>query len=110
MQRVKSLNVLQKARSEELAKNDLDGDDAVDILRRMRKAPKGNHPYIRAFHTPFTIFLCCQGQIDFIFSLVLRGAKFVLNWDDTGSVIRKPSRESSKILLSSGVVNYEKNY
>lgn len=95
-----SLPVHHTARYEELGKNDADTDDTLDIVKRMLVDNSHEHPFIRRFITPFTIYLACAEQIEFL----KENPGLVLHFDATGSIIKKPYPESKRVYLYSGVV------
>ena len=96
--------MLQKTRSEALGRNDCDTDDIVHRICKIARA-NNEHPYIRKFSTPFTIYLGLSQHIEFL--------KYhhdsILYFDATGSVIRKPYDQSKRVYLYARVVNFNKN-
>lgn len=92
--------VLQKAKSEKLAENDKHSCDTADLILKMNENYE-NHPYIRHFFSPFTVYLATEEQIQ----LLCDKKDLVLHFDATGSIVRKPSPQSKRIYYYGGVVN-----
>lgn len=95
-----SLEVLQKIKSENNLKNNRHDDDSVDVMLRIIEL-KQNHPYIKRFSTPFTTYLGIDEQIK-----LLKAYKHLfLHFDATGSLVRKPDKNSKRVNYYAGVVN-----
>ncbi|KAF7993735.1 hypothetical protein HCN44_010330 [Aphidius gifuensis] len=95
-----SLSVLQKARSEILGENDRHPNDLADIILKIQEY-KNNHPFIRHYIYPFTIYLGCEEQINL---LKIKGGSLILRFDATGTVIRIPYDGSKRVYIYVGVV------
>ena len=88
-----------------MGRNDCGTDDIVDIIFKSARA-NNEHPYIRNFSTPFTIYLGLFQEIEFL--------KYhhdsILYFDATGSAIKKPYDQSKRVYFYAGVVNFKKKF
>ena len=94
-----SKEVLRKARSEMLGKFDLHSDDFLDIYLHQKSSD-----FILYCGAPFTVITMSYSQVD-----VIKNMKGIhLEFDATGSVIRKPEKPGKAVLYYAGVINTDK--
>lgn len=92
-----SRKVLSTAKTEYKTQNDCHSDDIAI------KSTKSDHPCIRQFTSPFTVYLGTIKQIQ----LSKIHKNLTIYFNATGSVVKKPYAESKRIYYYAGVVNIQ---
>ncbi|CAG9764290.1 unnamed protein product [Ceutorhynchus assimilis] len=98
---VKSDCVYRCVRSEQLAKNDRDKDDILDVIEMQKDHPD----YIYSVGSPFFVYIFSKEQN----YLIAKLAQPIIHIDATGSIIRKPSEKSKKVYYYAGVIKIPEN-
>ncbi|KAG8038863.1 hypothetical protein G9C98_003170 [Cotesia typhae] len=99
-----STTVIRKARSQELSKNDCDTNDIIDVILRLDNYDN-NHPYIRKYELPFSIYLGIDEQIEFL----KEHPNLKVHLDATGSVVRLPYKSSKQVVNAMKFISDQKH-
>lgn len=100
-QKVKSVDVLRRIRSEAISADDYDRDDMLDLLLMYRE----NSDYVRHVGLPAYVHIYSVAQLDLMTKLKLNAGGTVTGYlDATGTVVRKASDDSKRVLYYGMVI------
>ena len=101
-QKVKSVDVLRRIRSEAISADDYDRDDMVDMLLMYSE----NSNYIKHVGLPSYVHCYSDEQLNLLTKLKSKCKGTITGYlDATGSVVRKASDDSKRVLYYAVVVN-----
>lgn len=101
LQGIKSDTTLRKIRSEARSQMDRDTDDMQDLNKMTYEHPE----YIQEVAIPFNVKIYSLEQVFIAEKQKVSGQLPLLHFDATGSIVRRPNKETTKrIYLYSGVV------
>ncbi|KAK5648412.1 hypothetical protein RI129_003304 [Pyrocoelia pectoralis] len=98
LEKIKSEDVYRKIKSQAIASCDRSSDDVIDFILMQRD----NSNYIYKVSQPITALIFSIEQIHFIKNCRKRPNLYL---DATGSVVRKPSTSSNRVLYYAGVIH-----
>lgn len=99
---VKSVDVLRKIRSEALSASDYDRDDMIDLFKRYSE----NSNYVKHVGLPSYVHVYSQEQLRLLTDVKTTNKETITGYlDATGTVVRKVSDNSKRVLYYAIVIN-----